>query len=459
MSIRAQLTILTALAVAAAVVIVSLVAYVTTRQRLRNEVDEALRARAQVVADARGLPRHEPGAFVRGPLARDPFATADTLFQVIDENGSVVAEPATQEARIPVSDDDIAVARGQRQAFLRDANTDGLHLRVMTSPGRPGEAVQIARSLAEVDASLRGLRNVLLAVSGAGIGLAALLGLVIAQRSLRPVTRLTAAAEHVAATQELDASIEVRRNDEIGRLARSFNAMLEALAESRRQQHQLVTDASHELRTPLTSLRTNIEVLIRSDDLPPAERQQLLRDVTFELEELTRLVGELVELASERRSDAQAFEDIRLDQLAASVVERAARRSGLRIELDAKPTLVVGNYTLLERAAGNLLDNACKWSPSDAPIEVRVADGAFTVRDHGPGIADEDLPHVFDRFYRADAARSKPGSGLGLAIVKQIIDAHAGKAWVEPAPGGGTIAGFQLEAIPLEIDQPVAGTT
>ena len=228
----------------------------------------------------------------------------------------------------------------------------------------------------------------------------------------------------------------MRRSDEIGKLAQSFNDMLGALHESRLQQRQLVADASHELRTPLTSLRTNIEVLARADNMEAGERQELLRDVTFEMHELSKLITELVDLASEQRPDAQSFEDVRLDELAAPLVERASRRSGLRIELDAKPTLVVGNYGLLERAAGNLIDNACKWSPPDAAIEVRVGDGRFEVRDHGPGIAPEDRPHVFERFYRAESARSKPGSGLGLAMVKQIVDAHGGSVWAE-APADG----------------------
>jgi two-component system sensor histidine kinase MprB len=452
MSLRAQLTLLSALSVAAAVVVVSLVAYLAAQDRLRGQIDDALYARARIVEDARGLPRRNAGEPNGGFAPRDPFGQNDTFFQVIDKSGAVVAEPASQQLHIPVGNDDIAVANRTRDTLLHDITVDGVHLRVITSPGTADEAVQIARSLEEVDASLAGLRDILLIVSGAGIAIAALLGLFVAQRSLRPVARLTAAAEHVAATQDFEASIEVRRNDEIGRLARAFNEMLQALHESRQQQQQLVTDASHELRTPLTSLRTNIEVLARADDLPERERRELLRDVTFELEELTKLLGELVELASDRRTEAQAFEDVRLDELAAAVVERAARRSGLRIELSARPTLVVGNYNLLERAAGNLLDNACKWSPPEVPIEVSVADGRFQVRDHGPGIEQSDRTHVFDRFYRADAARSKPGSGLGLAIVKQIVEAHGGTAWVDAAPGGGTIAGFELTHIPVEID-------
>ena len=459
MSLRTQLALLTAISVAAAVIVVSLVAYFATRNRLMNEVDDSLQSRSLVVADARGLPRHgpEPGSDADpGLVMRDPFGETDLFFQVIDSTGAILRAPDYQEVQIPVSDDAKAVAAGNEGPYIAEANADGIHVRVLTSPGGPGEAVQIARSLQEIDASLAGLQRVLLVVSGAGIAVAAVFGLLVAQRSLRPVAKLTAAAEHVAKTQELDARIDVRRTDEIGRLARSFNEMLDALQESRRQQHQLVTDASHELRTPLTSLRTNIEVLQRSDGMPEDERRALLRDVTFELEELTKVVAELVELASDKRTDSREFEDVRLDRLAAAVVERAARRSGLSITLDAQPTLVVGSYGLLERAAGNLVDNACKWSPAGGSIEVSVADGAFRVCDHGPGIAAEDAPHVFDRFYRADAARSKPGSGLGLAIVKQIIEAHGGTAWVEAAAGGGTVAAFRLAPVVMETVAEVA---
>jgi Signal transduction histidine kinase len=457
MSLRTRLALLTALSVAAAVVIVSVVAYVATRDRLRAEVDDSLNARAQVVGAAIGLPRQLPG----GPgskLPADPFAPTDLFFQVINSEGSVVAKPNGQQVTIPVNTDDIAVAAGTRHSFMRDASSNGMHLRVITNPGADGQAVQIARSLEEVDSSLSQLQRIFFGVSGSGIIFAAFVGLLVANRSLRPITRLTEAAEHVGRTQEFDAVIEVHSKDEVGRLAQSFNDMLLALKESRRQQHQLVTDASHELRTPLTSLRTNIELLIRADGMPDEERRELVRDVTFELEELTKLVGELVELASDKPVDVREFEDIRLDQLVASLVDRAARRSGLHFVFNANPTLVVGNYNLLERAVSNLIDNATKWSPTDSPIEIAVANGTITVRDYGVGISDLDRPHVFDRFYRADEARSKPGSGLGLAIVKQIVEAHGGTAWIEPAAGGGTVAGFRLNAVAVEWE-PVVETS
>jgi two-component system sensor histidine kinase MprB len=455
MSLRTQLAILTSLLVAAALVVMALVAYFVTQDRLLAQVDSTLQVRSEAVGDAPGLPSQSPPEGDRGDGPRDPFANTDTFFQVINGSGTIVRAPSNQVTQIPVGANDIAVANGTHGGFLHDVTTsDGLHLRVATNPGQSGEAVQVGRSLADVDASLSDLRRILFAVGGAGVVFAAVLGFVVAQRTLRPIARLTAAAEHVTATQEFDAPIDVRRKDEIGRLAASFNEMLAALHESRMQQRQLVADASHELRTPMTSLRTNIEFLLRADELADDERRALLIDVRTELDELTKIVRELVELASEKRPDAASFEDVRLDELAASVAERALRRGGQPISLDAQPTLVLGNYGLLERAAGNLVENARKWSAPDAPIELTVADGVFKVRDHGPGIADIDRPHVFDRFYRSEAARGKPGSGLGLAIVKQIIDAHGGRVWVEPAPGGGNIAAFSIAPVAFDVPLP-----
>ena len=458
MSLRTQLTLLCALAVAAAVVIVSLVAYFATQDRLLSQIDATLHDRVGPVASAEGLP--EPGAGGgdggRGGEQRDPFANTDTFFQVINQSGAVVAAPQNQQLALPVSDRDRAVAGRTSGAYTHDVTVSGVHLRMLTSPGRDGQAVQVARSLADVEASLRGLRWILIVVSAIGVAVAAVAGLLVARRALRPVAHLTAAAEHVAETQELAAAIDVHGTDEVARLGRSFNAMLAALSASREQQQQLARDASHELRTPLTSLRTNIEILARADDMPPGERKELLRHATLELEELTKLVSELVELAADQRVAAHEFVEIRLDELARAVVDRAARRTGARFDVATSPTLIVGNPTLVERAAGNLLDNAAKWSPPGSSIEVTAENGTFSVRDHGPGIDAADLPHVFDRFYRAQSARSKPGSGLGLAIVRQIAEAHGGHAWVERAAGGGTIAGFALPIVEFGSSEPSA---
>jgi two-component system sensor histidine kinase MprB len=298
--------------------------------------------------------------------------------------------------------------------------------------------VVVARPLTEVDESLRRIGLVLLLIAAGGIVLAAGLGLVVARAALSPVRRLTETVEHVSETQDLSERIDVSGSDELSRLATSFNSMLGALEESTRAQRQLVADASHELRTPLTSLRTNIEVLAGDRLLPAEDRSRLLSDVVEQLEEMTTLIAELIELA---RAEQQSVlpEDVRLDVLVAEAVERARRnRPEVVYRVDLEPATVAGVPATIERAVGNLLDNAAKWSPAGAEVEVALREGRLTVRDHGPGIADEDLPYVFDRFYRARAARGMPGSGLGLAIVRQVAESHGGEVVAERAEGGGT---------------------
>jgi two-component system sensor histidine kinase MprB len=261
------------------------------------------------------------------------------------------------------------------------------------------------------------------------------------------VTRLTRAAERVATTQDLAASIDVRRRDELGRLASSLNAMLAALDMSREQQRDLIRDASHELQTPLTSLRTNVEMLAGRPTMPETERRRLLADVSQQVAELTALMDNLVELARDTDTATEETTEIDLDRLVTDAVDRARLRApDGTIVLDLEPTRVEGRRHQLERAIVNVLDNACKWSPPGGRVEVRLRNGTITVRDHGAGIDRADLPRVFDRFYRAPAARAMPGSGLGLAIVRRVVDAHGGSVALEPGPGGGTIARIHLPA-------------
>jgi two-component system sensor histidine kinase MprB len=279
---------------------------------------------------------------------------------------------------------------------------------------------------------------VLLLVALTGIAAAGALGLVVARTALMPVRRLTQTAETVTETGDLSQRIEVQGRDELSRLAASFNTMLGALEESARAQRQLVADASHELRTPLTSLRTNIEVLASDHTLPDEERERLLSDVVEQLEEMTTLIAELIELA---RAEQQAAlpEEVRLDLLTAAVLERVRRNHpGVVFRPTLEETFVHGVAAPIERAIGNLLDNAAKWSPAGGEVEVDVREGQVEVRDHGPGIDDEDLPYIFDRFYRARSARGMPGSGLGLAIVRQVAESNDGEVVAERAEGGGT---------------------
>jgi two-component system sensor histidine kinase MprB len=298
--------------------------------------------------------------------------------------------------------------------------------------------VQVVRPLTEVDHTLGRIENYLILIAGGGIAIAAALGLLVARAALAPVRRLTAATENVTETGDLSQRIDETGRVELTRLAASFNAMLGALEESTRAQRQLVADASHELRTPLTSLRTNIEVLASDRLLPPGERERLLNDVIEQLGEMTTLISELIDLARGEQHTAEP-EDVRLDLIAADAVERARRnRPSVEFVTDLQESVVHGVPSTIERAVANLLDNAAKWSPGGGDVDVSVRDGTVTVRDHGPGIDEEDLPYVFDRFYRARAARGLPGSGLGLAIVRQVAEAHGGTVVAERADGGGT---------------------
>jgi two-component system sensor histidine kinase MprB len=350
--------------------------------------------------------------------------------------------------RLPVTPQTLAVARGEAGPFFSDAEVNGVHARIYTRPVGHGRAVQAARSLSEVDDTLSRLTLILIAVSAGGIGLALGLGLLVARTAMGPVARLTAAAEHVARTRDLSRRIQAGGRDELASLARSFNTMLAALERSLAAQRQLVADASHELRTPLTSLRTNVEVLAESERLAPAERERLLADVTAQLEELTALVADLVDLARDEEQP-QACEDVRFDQVAEAAIARAARHwPELRFEARLEPALVHGDPARLDRAVANLLANAAQWSPAGGPVEVELEGGELRVRDHGPGFDPADLDHVFDRFYRSPAARGRPGSGLGLAIVRQVAETHGGSVEAANAVDGGASVRLRLPALP-----------
>lgn len=450
MTLRARLAIFVALAVAIAVAAVASAAYVSASREARGEVEDFLIQRAGLLSAVSDLssrfpdPRMMSGRRLGG--VAELFAT-DSIVQAFNDRGDLVFA-FEGEPLLPVDGFDQTLAAGPGHYTLRDVWVEDVHYMAIAVPVANDLALQIARNLTETDAILNGLRLRLFGVGGLGVLLAALMGWMVAGRALKPVGELTATAEHVATTQDFDAPIEVEGEDEIGRLASSFNTMLKALGASRRQQQRLVADASHELRTPLTSLRTNIELLAKSDDMDSAEKQELLADVTFELGELTELVSELVELATDARVADEPVAEVDLSELVEQVAERARRRTGRVIEIDADGTIIEGRPGMLERAVINLVDNAHKWSPPDLPIEVSVKGGAVEVIDHGPGIEEEDRSHIFDRFYRATAARSMPGSGLGLAIVKQVVDLHGGRVWADQTPGGGARVGFEVPATP-----------
>ena len=440
MRFRTRVTLLAATAVAVAIVLASLAAWFAARTELRNQVDVLLRNQA---------PQAQAQRFIDGPplsgFRSRGFLDNQVHFQFVESDGTV-RRPLDQTVHLPVTSIERNAALGKGSIHLRDVHVSGQHLRLMTVPTNQGVAIEVARSLSEVDGALRGLGFILIIVSAVGIALAVGVGLLIARGVIGPVERLTAAAEHVATTEDFSTLIDVDRTDELGRLAASFNAMLVTVQRSQRQQQQLVMDASHEMRTPLTVLRTNIEQLARDAGMPPEERGRVLTDLVDEVDDFSAMVGELVDLATDRTVAERV--EVRLDRVVDQVVSRLRRRApGLAIEVDSSPCTVLGDPSSIERACANVLDNARKWSPPAGPIEVTLADGALTVRDHGPGIDDDDLPHVFERFYRAAAARSMPGSGLGLAIVDQVARTHGGTVAIARADGGGTVVRLALPVI------------
>jgi two-component system sensor histidine kinase MprB len=433
MSFRARLALVAAAAVALAIIAASFVVYFVVRDQLRSTVDSSLRTTAAQVATT---PVHDFNHF-SAPTSE--LGGAPGYPQIVNSNGDVFL-PRGADISLPVDKSVTKIAQTGSGTSFMDAHVNGVHVRIVTFPYelQPGIAVQIARPLTEVDHSLGRIENYLILIGGGGIAIAAALGLAVSRAALAPVRRLTATTETVTKTGDLSQRIETSSRDELGRLAASFNTMLGALEESTRAQRQLVADASHELRTPLTSLRTNIEVLASDRRLPPGERERLLQDVVEQLGEMTTLISELIDLARGEQQTAEP-EEVRLDLVAADAVERARRnRPSVTFVTDLQESVVHGVPSTIERAVANLLDNAAKFSPPGGDVEVGVHDATVTVRDHGSGIDEQDLPYVFDRFYRAPSARGLPGSGLGLAIVRQVAEAHGGGVVAERAEGGGT---------------------
>jgi two-component system sensor histidine kinase MprB len=450
MSFRRRIVVLVAAAVAAAVLGASALVYVVMRGELNAQLDDRLRAQApralivsaRVAAPPRGLVKFRLPAPQDVIAVPGPLGSSGTVAQLLTPHGEVLGA----SAGLPVTRRTEAVAAGRANAYFSNATVDGVEVRMLTVPGPGGSALTIAAPRGEVDGALRRLLLILIGVSGAGIAAAAGLGVLVSRRALAPVARLTAATEHVAATQDLSRRIDVGGDDELARMARSFNTMLAALDGARAAQRQLVADASHELRTPLTAVRTSVEALARApaNGVPSAERAHALATAQAQLEDLSVLVGDLVDLARPAEPQVGAeVEDVRLDLLVAEAVERARRHApAATFTVSADETLVPGLPARLHRAVANLLDNAVKHGGAAGCVEVEVRGGLhggeIRVRDRGPGMAPDDLPHVFDRFWRAPGARGLPGAGLGLAIVRQVAEAHGGGVRAEtPDDGGG----------------------
>jgi len=411
MSFRARIALLTAMAIAVTVAAASGAVWVVAKHELYDQLDSTL---------------------AQQQYGTGPFGGGGVYTIVIHADGDVTGPLANQ---IPITNRVRSLLTSGSGYFFADTVVQGVRVRELASARGGGGAVITVQPLAPTLHALARIRFWILLFGGIGIAVAAGLAALVATAALRPVRRLTAAAENVAATGDLTERVEVSGTDELGRLAGRFNAMLAALEDSVGRQRRLVADASHKLRTPLTAARTNVD-LVREGKLPEHEVRHALDEASVELSSLTSLLSDLVELA--RGTERQLrIEEVQLDDLVASVVERARSRAPQATFVSSlSPTLVHVDPMLIERAVSNLIDNALKYSPPGAPIEITVRDGEVVVADHGPGIAAEDMPRIFDRFYRAAGARSKPGAGLGLAIVREAAEAHGGRATAESTAGG-----------------------
>jgi len=432
---RLRRTALAAAAVALAVVGAGTLMYAQMERELFGELDRSLNADAAV---ARGPEPARAGE--RFPFrAIGPAALAlrpDVHAQVIDSSGRVLRADTRPVPALVTAEARAIAHEGNRTAFST-VKLEDTRVRVLAVPFGPNQALLITRSMDEIDRVLADTRTTLLIVALGGILLAAALGALVARTALAPVARLSATVEDVARTRDMSRRVAVTSRDELGRLGASFDAMLAALESSLRAQRQLVADASHELRTPLTSLRTNLELLARGQPTDELERQQMLRDLVSQMERLSTLVSDLIDLARDEET-ALPVEDVRLDSVVVDAIEDISQRyDSVRFTLQSMPSTVRGVRSRVARAVTNLLDNAAKWSPRDGVIEVTVGESEVVVRDHGPGIAAGDASRVFDRFWRAANARHLPGSGLGLAIVRDVAEAHGGSVVLErPADGG-----------------------
>lgn len=450
MKLQSRLALVVAASAALAIFVTASAFWVIATREQRNSIDDGLLAAANAPRTLLDDARRAQIGRADGRLGRGGF---DQIFEtqpgddrvfvrlrVVDGRGNLLVDDG-----LPPTDD-VTLPR------LETVEIEGDRFRMASARTGPNDriVVQVARNIEDVEAGLTRLRNRIVFGSLLGIGLAGLLGAMVAQRMTAPILAVTDAAKSMAHRQDLPSRIEVIRSDEIGELAASFNQMLSALEVSRDQQRRLVADASHELRTPLTSLRLKIDLLDSTPDLPDEQRQQLLAGSADELERLSDLVAELVGLASDPTTTDEAPVSMKLATLAAEVADTVRRREGRPIEvMVADEPEVMLRPTMVRRAITNLVGNAVKYGQSGSPITIHIDGAHVEVHDIGTGIAEDDLPHVFDRFFRSPTARLQPGNGIGLAIVARVAEIHGGRTWARnrPAAGddpGGAVVGFSV---------------
>ena len=431
---------LTAVAVALAVAGTSIAGYLTLRYSLYNALDDELTDVAQSLAvpvaqDIRSL----------GGLTERALEAGNISVAAVRADGAVFYVPG-ERTHLNLGPEEVAVSKLQSGPSTRSgeaSNGEPYRIVAVTMPDLDNYALVLGRPLAATNNILSSLSLVLILFGVAGVILAGIVGAAVARSSLGPMRSLSLAVEHITRTEDLQ-PIEITAAGDIALLADAFNAMLRSLATSRDRQQRLIADASHELRTPLTSLRTNIDLLAADTStgmLTPADRTAILSDVKAQLQEFTALIGDLVQLA---RDERVAPERIDFRDVVNSAIDRVRRRAhGLAFDVELNPFYVIGESDTLERAVTNLLDNAVKWSPPGGTVRVQLEGDRLRVADQGPGIAEADLPYVFDRFYRSDTARNTPGTGLGLSIVAQAVTMHGG--WIKAGRSAQGGAEFTIQ--------------
>jgi two-component system sensor histidine kinase MprB len=430
-SLRRRITAAVALAVATVAVTLGVTGYLTTRSHLIGEVQHQLQGRVFLLLRS--------NAHRQGVPAPPALGGAPGYFQFVYPNGRVRV-PEGGSAQLPADAHVLRIAKQGRGSFFTTARIHGVHVEVFTVDDADAHyAIEVALPLTEVDSDVHELAVTFGLLVGGGVLLAGLLGAGIARTALAPIHRFTKQTQEVTDALDRPRRLEEKGAEELRGLAMSFNHTLDALERSIQAQRHLILDASHELRTPMAALRSDIQIFLEADRLPDEERRGLQQAIVAELDELTQLVANVVELARGSSASDHA-EPIELDGIVREAVVRAQRRAPeLAFSLELEPTVIVNSPDRVSRAVTNVIDNARKWSPPGGQIEVVLHDGVLNVRDYGPGFNDGDIENVFDRFYRADEARRMPGSGLGLAIVKQAAEAHGGFAAAANAPDGGAV--------------------
>lgn len=460
MTFRGRLVLATTAAVLMVVILGSIATYLVAYNSLVSAADASLSGQAQAY-----ITYPSPPTIINGC-----GTTAGACIQVVLADGTTNRFDGTAVLPVTPKVRSVAASRGSASTAYFSTTINGLDVREAVAALPPGfeyrggvnfeelgegGALQISTPLTGVNQELRHLALALWIIVIIGVVVAIVLGLAVGRTALRPLNSLTETVEELAETTDMSKRLDPGGLDELGRLRRAFNRLLVALDTSRESQRQLVLDASHELRTPLTSLRTNMEVARRLEELDPEEREVLISDVTTQMDELVALVGDMAELARGEQPELTSG-PVRLDLIVLEAVDVATthgRSRGVTFDARVAPTWVSGSSSRIERAVDNLLDNALKWSPDGGVVEVACSQGVLIVRDHGPGVDESDMGHIFDRFYRAPGARSRPGSGLGLAIVAQVARDEGGTVDVYRAEGGGAVFRFYLPEVPAP-DQP-----